>query len=405
MKVGYMLAGITPRFGGIYQYSIYILNMLIDTPEIESIYLYCSNNQKVLIANYSSCNKITIVRFNKINKLHDLVKKIGALFISPFWASKSEHKWMREIYLKMQSGRHFMNRQPIDVLHVPWQFSPLYKLKFPVIITMHDIQHIHFPEFFPPRERIAKEIYFMHTLHDADHIIVSYKHVKDDLPKYYDIPETKISTCMVPINDDWIKGKKIMEWQMLQQKYGIQPDYLLTPAATWEHKNHKSLLHALEILKRKGIKLPLVCTGKKTDYYSTLHELVKELDLEEQVYFLDLVPENDLYNLYKYSRLTVIPTLYEAGSGPLIEAMRYQIPVICSNVTSLPDTIGDTRFVFDPQSPEGIADKIEQLYMDVELRRENIENSINRMKFYTAYEYPLYFVKTYKLAIDQFKKN
>ena len=405
MKIGYMIAGITPRYGGIYQYSIYILNMLIDTPEVESIYLYCSDNQKVLIANYSSYDKITIVRYNKTNKFNDLIKKFGASFISPYWATKSEHKWLRKIYLRLQSGRHFMNRQPIDLLHVPWQFSPLYKLKFPVIITMHDIQHIHFPEFFSPRERITKEIYFMHTLHDADHIVVSYDHVRKDLPKYYHIQDEKISTCMVPLKDDWIKGIREMKWEILQQKYGIPTDYLLMPAATWEHKNHKTLLYALHLLKKKGRNIPLICTGKQTEYMNILQNLIEESGLKDLVHFLGIVPDNDLYNLYKYARLVVIPTLYEAGSGPLIEAMRYQIPVICSDVTSLPDTIGDRRFIFNPKVPEDIADKIEQLYDNETLRQENKENSKSRMKYYTEYEYSANFVNMYNTAIKQFKLN
>ena len=77
-------------------------------------------------------------------------------------------------------------------------------------------------------------------------------------------------------------------------------------------------------------------------------EKISELNLSEAVHFLGIVPEEDLISLYKNSSLVVIPTLYEAGSGPLYEAMRYQVPVICSNVTSLPDTVSNDEFLFDP---------------------------------------------------------
>lgn len=108
-----------------------------------------------------------------------------------------------------------------------------------------------------------------------------------------------------------------------------------------------------------------------------------------------------MIGLYKNAELVVIPTLYEAGSAPLYEAMRYQVPVICSNTTSLPETIGDKRFIFDAENINSISELILKIITDDEMRKANIQNSINRMKELVAYDYLAGFIDVYKkLLID-----
>ena len=91
-----------------------------------------------------------------------------------------------------------------------------------------------------------------------------------------------------------------------------------------QHKNHINLIAALNKIKKLGTEVNLVCTGNKTDFYSEVEKKITEFRLKDSIKFLGIVPEEDLIGLYKNSELVVIPTLYEAGSGPLYEAMRYK---------------------------------------------------------------------------------
>jgi len=109
--------------------------------------------------------------------------------------------------------------------------------------------------------------------------------------------------------------------------------------------------------------------------FKNIREHINKNKLNEQVSFLGFVSIAELYSLYIYSDLVVIPTLYEAGSFPLIEAMSLKKPVICSNVTSLPETIGDNRFVFNPDNEIEMAKMILDMLENKELRSLNIENS------------------------------
>ena len=92
----------------------------------------------------------------------------------------------------------------------------------------------------------------------------------------------------------------------------------------------------------------------------------------------------------------VIPTLYEAGSGPLYEAMRYSSPVICSNITSLPETIGNDKFIFDPNSVNEMTALIKKMLTDDGFRKENLDNSKKRMASLKAVDYANNIIDVYK---------
>mgnify|MGYP000645585168 FL=1 len=103
--------------------------------------------------------------------------------------------------------------------------------------------------------------------------------------------------------------------------------------------------------------------------------MIHQYNLQNQFTLVGIVNEAELYNLYKNSQGVVIPTLYEAGSFPLVESILMEIPVICSNITSLPETIGNQEFIFDPNSVENIAKKIELLWINENYRNASILNN------------------------------
>ena len=91
-----------------------------------------------------------------------------------------------------------------------------------------------------------------------------------------------------------------------------------------KHKNHISLIEAVHNLNNEGVKINLICTGNKTEYYeNVLTKEVEGMGLEGIVKFLGIIPESDLMSLYKLTSLVIIPSKYEAGSAPLYEAMRF----------------------------------------------------------------------------------
>ncbi|NNG27418.1 MAG: glycosyltransferase, partial [Ignavibacteriaceae bacterium] len=155
-------------------------------------------------------------------------------------------------------------------------------------------------------------------------------------------------------------------------------------------------IKAIAKLVDDELDIQLICTGNKTAYHEIIEGEIGKLNLDKNVKFLGIVPEEDLIGLYKAASLVVIPTLYEAGSGPLYEAMRYFSPVICSNVTSLPYTMGNDNFIFDPNNVKEIADLIKRMLTDDSLKKENINNSKKRMESLSAADYSKNFIDVYK---------
>jgi glycosyltransferase involved in cell wall biosynthesis len=339
------------------------------------------------------------VLHDKKGKIYNYQKKLSEFLLTRYYLKNSKSTFLYRIYNHLNPNRRFLNKYNLDVLHVPRQHAPAYNLKYPVVISMHDVQHLHYPEFFTPIERIYRSISYYISLSEVSHVIVSYAHVKKDIKKYFSNIHPDVSVCPVPMDEEWTKSNTNTDISLLRIKFNLPEEFILTPAATWEHKNHIAVLEALSILLKEGKKVFWVSTGHKTPYFNSIEVKIKELGLTEQVLFTGLVSDEDLIALFKMTSLVVIPTLYEAGSGPLFEAIRYQIPVICSNVTSLPDTIKNDEFIFDPHDYEKIAWLIEKALSDPEFIKKNKANSIQRLEELKKADYVTSFIQAFENAI------
>lgn len=402
MKIGFYLSQIKPADGGIFQYSIYLLKMLLHCDNVEKIYLFYSNDQTEYFVAFLKHEKIKPVLHNETGRITTFLRHFADFWLTRYYIKSKPNPITLQLYRIINPDRRFLNKYQIDILHVPRQHSPAYGLKYPVVVSMHDIQHFHFPEFFTPLERIYKSVRYYTTIREADHIIVSFNHVKNDLKKYFKHCQTNISVCAVPLNEEWLSHEGTPA-EDLKKKYKLPPVFILTPAATWEHKNHLAVLEAINILKKGGFDIFWVSTGHKTSFYKEIKQKIENLNLQEQVLFTGVVSDSDLRGLYNIASLVVIPTLYEAGSGPLFEAMRYNVPVICSNVTSLPETIGNTDFVFNPLNSLEIADSIKKALTDQNFIKSNLENSRTRTEYYRNMDYANCFTRAYQEAINNFK--
>lgn len=266
----------------------------------------------------------------------------------------------------------------IDLLHVPIQTPPFFGI--PYICTMHDVQELYFPKFFSATERAMRAVYHRMAIQQATRVVVSFDHVKHDLINHFDCKEEKIAVIPIPFDEVKLKSPSPNKSLELEEKHKSLEKFFLYPAQTWEHKNHIRLIAAFEHLsKRSRENISLVCTGHKNDYFSTIAKRVSESPVREKIHFLGLVEEDELNWLYGKTAGVVVPSLYEAGSFPVIEAMALSIPVICARTTSLPDTIGCDELLFDPLDISDMAAKMELLLNDTLFVRRCV--SQNTQKF------------------------
>lgn len=378
-------------WGGIYQYTIWLLNTLSkDTGN--TYYIYHNGEEKEIVdlvkRNHSfvllskGAHEETLVSFST---------KFLLNLLSVFFRGKPP----------IRTGMDTLVRKyRIDLLHSPYQNIPVTSVT--CISTMHDVQEKHFSSFFSIKNRLFRYVNFRYVVRCSAKIVVSFSHVKKDIINYYKKDANDIAVCPLDLQNLW--------FEQLKEGTAVRPaahtdnePYLLYPAASWPHKNHIKLLEALHLLNSQGKKISLVCTGNnQTEHFNQIEEKIKEYGLGSQVHFRGIVSAGDLYWYYRHARAVVIPTLYEAGSFPLMESMYLGVPVICSDVTSLPETIGDPSFTFNPESSMDIAEKISRIFYDEHFREKNLANNARRVEAFRRIDPAHNFVAVYhSLKKDQ----
>ena len=370
-SVLYFIPNLNRSYGGVYQYSLSLLKALIkEQNPVFYFYVLCSEPGDDILSltdEYKNLKIVDLVKESEpfFSRLKRISFEIGNLI--------SKRLWNKEVFVVESCYQYIINKYKINITHCPYQ--KLLKVPgVPAISTLHDVQELYFPQFFTPIQRIERAISFERLAQCSDAIIVSYHHVKKDVIKFFQVPAHKIHVCFLALKDLWLDS--YTETDILDlQELSLPEEFIFYPAATWEHKNHIRLLESLKLLKDEGIMIHAVFTGHKTEFYNKIEEKILQWNLAEQVYFIGLVDDVVLYSIYKKAKAVVVTSLYEAGSFPLMESMILNVPVICSNVTSLPETIGNPMFTFDPNNATEIAEKIESIFFDQSFRTINKKNN------------------------------
>ena len=269
-----------------------------------------------------------------------------------------------------------------DVIHFPYQAFTYTEV--PSVFNPHDLQHVHLPDYFTSEERRRRDAVYGEACRLATAVVTASRFVKDDVVRRFGVAEKKVH--VVGWGSPTAAYPRFSENQAREFliAHRIPGDFALYPAQTWPHKNHLRLIEALHILRtRHQVQLPLVCTGALTDHYDAVAARVNKLGLTEQVRFLGRVDERSLVALFEAAEFLVVPTLFEAMSFPILEAFAEGLPVACSNVTSLPEQVGDAGLIFDPRDEESIAQALLSMHTDADLRRDLAARGFQRAKSFS----------------------
>jgi glycosyltransferase involved in cell wall biosynthesis len=179
-------------------------------------------------------------------------------------------------------------------------------------------------------------------------------------------------------------------------RYNPGYPYLLYVGNRKPHKNIDRLLKAFAQSKLSD-DLKLVMSGEPDIDTATL---IKELKLEDRVVFVGLIDDDKLPEFYRGAVAFIFPSLYEGFGLPPLEAMACGTPVLTSNVTSIPEVVGDAALMVDPYDVEAIASGIKRLVEDSQLRKELSQKGIARAKLFSWDKTAELTWKVLKEAID-----
>lgn len=298
---------------------------------------------------------------------------------SPYWYLRAAIRHVSPVDIL----RPFVNRLKADIIHHPFSILQPINHRIPSVLTFPDMLHEFFPEFFSPYAIKSRKALYRPSAEQATRIIAISEHTKASLVDRYEIDPDKIDVIYIGYNPQFQVMDNHDPLESLRHKYSLDKPFMYYPAATWPHKNHKRLLAAIRIMKdRYRFDGHLVLSGIAKQTNDEVLEEIVRLGLRDDITVLGYLPYDDLPCLYNLARLLVFPSLYEGFGIPLVEAMACGCPVACSNVTSIPEVVGDAALTFDPGSVEDMAQRIWSLWNDDSLRRDLKTKGFDRVRLF-----------------------
>jgi glycosyltransferase involved in cell wall biosynthesis len=265
-----------------------------------------------------------------------------------------------------------LRRERVDLFHAPhYVLPPL--TPCPSVVTIHDCIHLRFPQYLPNRVAYAyARASLWIATHRSHRVLTVSEASKRDILRYFRVPEKKIDVIYNAIDERFGQAPDPEEIERVRERYQLDGPFILYAGNIKPHKNLERLIEAFHSLRRGGgfDAVRLLIIGDEISKYATLRRAVHRHKLHKYVRFFGFVPVQTLASLYRLASVFVFPSLYEGFGLPPLEAMASGTPVITSNVSSLPEVVGDAALLIDPYEPEAIADAMRRVLTDADLREQ-----------------------------------
>jgi len=273
----------------------------------------------------------------------------------------------------------------VDALISPIYSPRLLVTRRPFAFTLHDLQERHSPENFSILQRLWRNAANLALSRAAQYIICESNHVKGDIRHFLEADEAKIVVIPSPPVSSLMPLSEKDAADVIRRSNIKMPDeFIFYPAQFFKHKNHHRLIDAFARVLRDHPNCHLLLTGQPKYEYSNVMSRIAELGIQDRVIHLGYVETEIIAVAYARAVLVVVPTLFESVSIPVYEAFRMGVPVCAANVTALPEQIGDAGVLFDPYSVGDIAQKIDLMLKDKDLRDKLIKRGRARIGALTS---------------------
>ncbi|MFL6373523.1 MAG: glycosyltransferase family 4 protein [Pyrinomonadaceae bacterium] len=281
-------------------------------------------------------------------------------------------------------ARHLWSfRKPLqsdrpDVFFV--QFNAPRRIECKLVTAIHDLSFQHLPETFRWHEAPRMRFAIRGTANRSDHIVTCSESSRQDILRNYGLPESRVTTehlaapgFLKPVTDP----ERLLA---IRKKYDLPDDFILGLGSIQPRKNLERLIAAYAQLSRKQDVPPLILVGKLAWLHGSSVDAAARYGVADRVTFTGFVPDEDLATLYSAATIFVYPSFFEGFGLPPLEAMQCGTPVITGDRTSLPEVVGDAGIMVDPYDVNAIADAMQRLLNDANLRADLTKRGIERAK-------------------------
>lgn len=297
----------------------------------------------------------------------------------------------------------FIRSLRADIHHVPLNVMPLMMPK-PYVVTVHDMSSL----LYPAHQDFRRSIHafrFRHGLLRADRVIAVSGATARDIQNVLGVPKDRVRiiyNAPDPIFMQSSISEDLHHRQLLEERYQVNYPYLLYAGTIRPQKNVPRLVEAFAVLRNELTTHPiyknlrLVIIGDELSKYPQVRRAVIQSKMENSVRFLGFVPIETLRAFYKSAAAFVFPSLYEGFGLPPLEAMACGTPVVASNVSSLPEVVGDAAIIVNPENVFDIARGIREVLLDEFLRRRCVQMGLKQLQRFSWKQTAEQVIETYR---------
>lgn len=235
------------------------------------------------------------------------------------------------------------------------------KHPFKLINWIPDFQHINLPMMFSSDEISSRSICYAKMIKDSDRLVISSNDAAADLNDFMPGYENKVSVL------NFVSQPNLSVSQMdkgnhkeIEHKYSFEGKFFFLPNQFWRHKNHQTVFEAVNILKKNGLEILILCSGHLDDFrnkghVTELQEYIEKHDLYENIKLLGVIDYDDVFRLMRYSLAVINPSLFEGWSSTVEEAKSMGKGMILSGINVHREQAPPASEYFDPADPDELA--------------------------------------------------
>jgi glycosyltransferase involved in cell wall biosynthesis len=275
----------------------------------------------------------------------------------------------RVLWTQLQLPKIYQKLQA-KLLFSPLPEAPIYA-GCRYVLTVHDLIPLRFPRRFSPLTNYSRYLLPL-VLQQAEHIICDSVSTANDVMKFFQIPERKVTPVLLAYNETQFRFLDLPK-----------RNYFLYIGRHDPYKNINRLIAAFANLSNRSDYELWIAGSFDERFTPTLKAAVTQLGISNQVKFLEYVPYNELPTIINQAIGLVFPSLWEGFGLPVLEAMACGTPVITSNVSSLPEASGDAAILVNPYNVGEITEAMQSLANDESLRMRLREAGFGRCKLFS----------------------
>ncbi len=322
-------------------------------------------------------------------------------FIRVVCPISGSNRWGRYCFEQIKLP-FLLQKYNIDLVHSLGYVSPLLTNRVSVV-TIHDLNYKAFGKQMSLIKRISLNYFVKQSARRVNRVITVSEFSRNEIINSFNIKSFKVK-----VTYEASRFKREFHNEGHQNidslKLNITSPYIIAFSSRSAHKNIPRLLSAYNLVRMQNKCTPQLVLIGHIPSNGEVISVVNELKLFENVRFTGYLDDNSLQTVLSGAQIMVFPSYYEGFGLPVIEAMEFGVPVICSNRAALPEIAGDAALYFNPFDIEDIAEKISQLTTNPKLQDNLREKGYRNSSRFSWHKTALYTLEVYQSAFNEVSK-